>query len=150
MVGLDYRLKTINSLERKIEQSPGRTINDALRYTMTFDTDSFTANVQKTMDTLKNKEYKLQAMTNTFRDGAPYKGINSTYLSPDGELFELQFHTPESFDVKQNVNHILYEQQRILNRSNPLYDQLQLQMIENSALVPNPIGVEVIKSVKRN
>lgn len=109
-----------------------------------------TANVQKTMDTLKNKEYKLQAMTNTFRDGAPYKGINSTYLSPDGELFELQFHTPESFDVKQNVNHILYEQQRILNRSNPLYDQLQLQMIENSALVPNPIGVEVIKSVKRN
>lgn len=54
------------------------------------------------MDTLKNKEYKLQAMTNTFRDGAPYKGINSTYLSPDGELFEMQFHTPESFDMKKN------------------------------------------------
>ena len=47
MVGLESRLKSIDSLTRKIEIDPNRPINDALRYTMSFDEASFTAGVKR-------------------------------------------------------------------------------------------------------
>jgi hypothetical protein len=148
MIGLDARLKTVDSLSRKLDNNPDLAINDALRYTMTFDAPVFTVGVRDAMNTMTQEGYKLVRMTNTFEEGASYKGINATYKTNDGQFFELQFHTPESFAMKQDVNHGLYEQQRVLPRSDPQWRALDQQMIENSRAVPVPPGAETIKKQK--
>ena len=38
----------------------------------------------------------------------PYKGLHVKFRSPSGIVFELQFHTPEGMDIK-NQFHPLYE-----------------------------------------
>lgn len=73
----------------------------------------------KTLGQLETQGYKVLKVKNTFKPGAPYKGVNSQVMSPDGQVFELQFHTPQSFDVKQNVTHGLYERFRLLEDGDP-------------------------------
>lgn len=148
MVGLQYRLKSVESLSRKMADQPGIPINDALRYTMSFDEMSFTEGSKITMANLQKQGYVPTVLRNTFKDGQPYKGINSTYLTPEGEMFELQFHTPESFQMKDLINHPLYEQQRVLPRTDPAWTNLRDQMIQNSSSVPNPPGVSSIKKTR--
>jgi hypothetical protein len=36
----------------------------------------------------------------------------SRWITPDGQRFEVQFHTPESFHAKQHLTHWAYEQLR--------------------------------------
>ena len=36
-----------------------------------------------------------------------YKGINTRWVTQEGQRFEVQFHTPESFHAKQNITHRL-------------------------------------------
>jgi hypothetical protein len=148
MIGLDARLKTSDSLTRKLENSPDRAINDALRYTMTFDTPGYTTGVQGAMQEMTQQGFELVRVVNTFQEGASYKGINATYRTGEGQLFELQFHTPESFAMKQDVNHALYEQQRVLPRSDPQWQALNQEMIRNSESVAVPPGAEKITKPK--
>lgn len=148
MVGLDYRLKSVESLTRKIEANPDMVVNDALRYTMTFERENFTSGVRGAMSQMSEQGYELSALRNSFKDGVPYKGINTTYRTSDGELFELQFHTPESFDMKQNVNHEFYEQMRVLPEGAPEWQILKDIMVRNSASVPIPEGVSTIRMPK--
>ena len=41
-----------------------------------------------------------------------YKGVNTRWMTPDGQRFEVQFHTPESFHAKHEVTHQAYERIR--------------------------------------
>ena len=41
-----------------------------------------------------------------------YKGINTRWVTQEGQRFEVQFHTSESFHAKQNVTHDAYERLR--------------------------------------
>lgn len=148
LVGLQYRLKSVESLSRKMADQPGVPINDALRYTMRFDEANFTESTKATRADLQNQGYKSLVIRNTFKDGQPYKGINSTFLTPEGEMFELQFHTQESFKMKDIINHPLYEQQRLLPLTGPTWTNLRNQMIQNSSSVPNPPGVTSIKKTR--
>jgi hypothetical protein len=145
MLGLQYALKAPDSLARKIEVDPGRTINDALRYTMSFDESTFTRGVQNAMTSLRAQGYEQMALKNTFRPGQPYMGINSNYRTPGGDIFELQFHTPASFHMKDVLNHPLYELQRVLPEGHPQINALDRQMIQNSSSVPIPPGAPSIK-----
>jgi hypothetical protein len=43
----------------------------------------------------------------------PYKDVNCVFLSPHGQRFEVQFHTPESFKLKNGDLHKLYEEYRL-------------------------------------
>lgn len=147
LVGLEYRLKSIESLERKMAGRPDIPVNDALRYTMSFDEANFAEGVKTAMSSLEEQGYKRTVLRNTFKKGQPYMGINTTYLTPEGEMFELQFHTPESFHMKDVINHPLYEQQRILPISDPAWRALRDQMILNSSAVPIPPGAASIKKI---
>jgi hypothetical protein len=49
---------------------------------------------------------------NHWRDDPEYKGINTRWVTPDGQRFEVQFHTPESYHAKQEVTHASYERLR--------------------------------------
>lgn len=145
MAGLEHRLKTVESLARKIEAQPERPANDALRYTMTFDETGFTPSVRGAMESLDRQGYTLVKVWNQFKDGVSYKGINATYQTSDGLQFEVQFHTPASFEMKQVTNHRLYEQQRLLPKDDPMFDQLNQEMIRNSTSVPTPADASSIR-----
>ena len=149
LLGLQYRLKTTGSLKRKIATSPEKhNINDALRYTISFDEQHFTQGAQNTMASLKAQGYTQVKFSNTFKPGKSYMGINITYRTPEGYEFELQFHTPASFQMKDAVNHPLYEKQRVLPRKSQQFEELNRQMIQNSSSVPIPPGASSIKSVR--
>lgn len=44
--------------------------------------------------------------------GDGYQGINTVFVTPDGNPFELQFHTPESLSMKEEECHSSYEKFR--------------------------------------
>ena len=49
---------------------------------------------------------------NHWRDDPEYKGINTRWVTPEGQRYEVQFHTAESFHAKQQVTHEAYERLR--------------------------------------
>jgi hypothetical protein len=119
MVGLEFRLKRLSSLARKLESyvveehSKGNTsftledaiknVRDVERYTMVFDGEGFEKSVGNVIKSLKEKGYKLVRAKNTFVEGAEYKGLNCNFLDKNGNIFELQFHIPESIKTKEGI-----------------------------------------------
>ena len=85
----------------------GPTINDVLRYTMIVDDEKYARVTTQMIDALiedGNLVYKIH----NYWDSDDYRGLNMSFQKPDGILFELQFHTPDSYDAK-NETHELYE-----------------------------------------
>lgn len=157
--GLEFVLKSESSLVRKISSISEKNnlslldatgdINDALRYTMILDANSFGDNINSVFKSLEGTGHKKAWLTNTFLDQSPsYKGINATFKTPNGQPFELQFHTADSFNVKQNINHSLYESARLLTTTKAQYNVLNQQMISNSAKIPQPQGINLIPNYK--
>ena len=60
---------------------------------------------------LTKKGYQIDRVGNSWGDDY-YQGLNMTLISPNGQYFELQFHTEDSFMVKEKINHVYYEQSR--------------------------------------
>lgn len=157
LFGLDYRIKTKESLIRKIIsdskekaipiKETTNQINDILRYTMINDDESFTYKYFKIIEKMKEKGYNVIRVKNTFVDGVTYNGINTLVQSKSGDIFELQFHTPESIKVKENELHKLYEKQRLLDKDKDKkkWDSLTEEMIKISNTIPIPKNVERIK-----
>lgn len=139
--GLDFRLKGEDSLVRKLADTPASEIFDALRYTMVSDAKSLAGNARKTLEALEAQGYSVIKVKNTFRPGEAYKGLNTRLKSPDGQVFELQFHTPQSFDMKQNRTHAMYETFRSLPAGHPARDKLLDEMVALSNDIPTPPGL---------
>ena len=146
MEGLEYRLKTVESLERKlISDGINTPMNDVLRYTIIID-DDLTKVVTSIIKDLESKGYITIKLKNTFQEGQIYKGINSNIKTQNGSIFEIQYHTSESFNVKQNINHSLYEEYRLLDKTSQEAINLEQQMIENSNIIKLPQNINTIKS----
>jgi uncharacterized Zn-binding protein involved in type VI secretion len=144
--GLDYRLKSEQSLTRKLENTPPDQIKDAVRYTIVYDSKNISANANRVMNSLEQNGYERIRVKNTFGPDRQYQGINTNFRSPEGQVFELQFHTPESFNVKQNLTHGLYEELRILPNDSPKRAELQQQItnISNDHITP-PASIDDVK-----
>jgi N12 class adenine-specific DNA methylase len=118
MEGLRNRLKTQGSLSRKVRDKSllkGRPqadiaagMNDVLRYTMILDPDQYAAGAQSVLDGFVARGFTIVDADNTWAPGNVYQGINAVLRAPNGALFELQFHTPESFAAKSST-HADYE-----------------------------------------
>jgi hypothetical protein len=144
--GLEFRLKTAESLARKIrmdarfenitEAEAAGKINDALRYTKVFSPEEYAANVRGVVTELQERGYSVVKWKDTW-DGEMYKGINAVFRSPSGSRFELQFHTPKSFDLKNRINHRLYEAWRLSQDARERY-RLSSRMRRNSRRVDRP------------
>ncbi len=76
----------------------------------------------------------------------PYNGINTTIVSPDGQAFEVQFHTQESFDIKNGKMHELYGQWRVLPDSDPLKAKLKGDMFELANNMTRPDNISEVIS----
>lgn len=145
--GLDFRLKTQESLERKISKEPHSKMRDVLRYTEISNVDSQYSDYCHTMEALEEKGYQISAVKNSWNDPfRAYKGINTNIKTPEGYEFELQFHTKESFDLKNGKLHELYEKQRVLDKEKDIdeWQRLEDEMFELSAKLEYPSQVERI------
>ena len=156
MVGLDNRLKTEQSLLRKIKErldehdgnasKTAYSISDSLRYTMLFPTSTYTQSTRAVLDDLKSAGYN-ERVKNYWEDHDTYDGINVAMMTPKGHPFELQFHTPESLETK-DISHRLYEDWRV-NPDPEVRKKLADEMIALWDNVPNPAGALSIPDLKR-
>ena len=76
------------------------------------------------------------------------KGLNTNIKSPDGSIWELQFHTAKSLEIKE-INHKLYETQRLDNTPAAKKAELGKQMAANAAAIPSPKGIETIQNIDK-
>ena len=152
LAGLEFRKKTAESLARKITADSQAEnissveavskINDALRYTTIFDSDNFTEEYSKMKQKLIAEGYRVVKVKNTWLTNGPYKGVN-TVIEKDGINFEMQYHTRESFDLKNGLLHDLYEKYRDTNTSDRERMKLFKEMIDLSN------GLEIPKNIER-
>ncbi|MDE4033748.1 minor capsid protein, partial [Glaesserella parasuis] len=140
--GLEYRLKSLESLKRKVETevlagiSEKQAINsvkDVIRYTAILDVNNFVLQYDKIQSALEKQGYFTVVVKNTWKDSAVYKGVNTfvtTLIKKDNVVFELQYHTQQSFDLKNGVLHNLYEQFRDpatpQDERKKLYEKMQI------------------------
>ena len=66
--------------------------------------------------------------------------------SPGGQKFELQYHTPESFDLKNGLLHDLFEKARLLDRDSEEYIKINDEMIALSNKLIKPDKIEKVKN----
>ncbi|MBN6711125.1 minor capsid protein [Haemophilus haemoglobinophilus] len=158
--GLEYRLKSIGSLERKIktemlaglsEKQAVERVKDVVRYTAIFDSNTFVEQYQKMQEQLAKKGYRTVVVKNTWQEGATYKGINTfvnAFVEKDNIIFEMQYHTQESFDLKNGKLHKLYEKFRNPETSLEEKAKISLEMQKLSANLRVPKDISLIKGKK--
>jgi hypothetical protein len=121
--GLEFRRKGDDRLKEKIaekiEHEPDRTpaeaireINDAIRYTFCFESGSYIDGYWNIKQRLEETGYRMINSKNYWRDDPEYKGINTRWVTAEGQRFEVQFHTAESFYAKHHITHGAYERSR--------------------------------------
>ena len=123
-------------------------VTDVLRYTSVSETKDFTKSYSQIIVALSRKGYNMIEVTNTLKDvSASYRGINTLVQNARGYVFELQFHTKESLEVKEK-NHKLYEEQRLASTSKLRKLELDKTMRKNAQMIPTPAGIEKIGDIK--
>ena len=83
-------------------------IHDGIRYTYVIGFDHYSSGVDRVRQLLRGEGYEPVAFKPSW-SGHEYKGINSRWRDPaSGQCFEVQFHTPDSWEAKQQT-HDAYE-----------------------------------------
>jgi len=162
--GFEYRIKkpesvikkiTHDSMGRPLTQTNKRSIkidklNDLLRYTQTYDNERLAVATLDSIELLQDKGYRLERIIDTFPDkDSAYKGINAVFSDPGGNRFELQYHTPQSYNLKNGELHQLYEQSRYMNRESKEFNELLKKQIKLSENVKIPDNIDLIRNYRR-
>jgi hypothetical protein len=158
LVGLEYSLKGEDRFKEKVSYEarakPEKSIDqitndlpDAIRYTYQFDASSYTDGYSKTCDKLQQHGYVMEFSRNSW-ENPQYRGVNTRWREPAGQLFEVQFHTPESFNAKQ-LTHLAYERIRNPGTSDLERDDLHEFQEKASTIVPLPEGALSIPDYRK-
>lgn len=110
---LEHRLKSMSSILEKVVadsrdyngsyERAANNICDAVRYTFIINQDLYTINLEKCLHKLEDMGYEVVDFKNKW-DNKEYKGINVRIVSKNKEdIFELQFHTPLSYRIKEGA-----------------------------------------------
>ena len=151
LTGLENRIKGQDSLVRKlltdakVKEAIPVTERDVLRYTYVIGTDDIASQFHIISNELNNNGLRATGTRNTLGDAdAAYRGINTNWAMPDGSELEIQFHTPESINIKESLNHRLYEESRLSSTSSQRRKELAEQMAKNSKTIPMPPGIRSV------
>jgi hypothetical protein len=158
--GFKFRLKGEDRLVEKVAESletssPDATtreivqqIPDAIRYTFCLRSADYTAGCRDIAERLKSCGYEMYYLKNSWAD-PEYKGINTRWVTPQGQRFEVQFHTRESFHAKHHVTHGAYE--RLRNPSTSSAERVELSAFQRevSSWILIPGGVMQIPDYKK-
>ena len=138
----------INEAVEKAIKRQAKRNNDALRYTFVFSLEKYVFGFKQTLEILKQNNFQIpeQKIWNAWKNiGTPfdkgYRGINMTVISSHGQIFELQFHTSESYDLKTET-HPLYEESRQKETSLVRKIEIAEIVIELAEKVKVPKGVK--------
>jgi hypothetical protein len=166
MEGLQYRLKSEDSLARKIDDEKkfndgdatktADGMSDVARYTMTFDDAQYVTGTTAALDDLQAQGYQTR-VKNYWQQGDPYQGINVAVTHPNGTVFELQFHTPTSLDFKEpklsltdpmrsEATHAKYERYRESTSTRERWKEYS-GMTRQAAQIPRPTGPISVLSI---
>lgn len=158
--GLDHRLKSTNSLTRKIRSDyrealgnvsftdVADSIGDSVRYTVIANEKVYTQALDDMYRKLSDAGYKPYKFKNywdpNMTGSAYYHGVNSNWISSTGQKLELQFHTAESFSVKDKISHKIYEKKRV--STDPVFRaQCDEELKTIWGTVPIPDGISTYK-----
>jgi hypothetical protein len=153
LAGLENRLKGKDRLAEKIAKTVserGRTVGeafglvkDAIRYTLCYPENRYTDGVRVDCARLQQAGFECVERENSWAK-EQYKGINSRWRVPEsGQLFEVPFHTPASFEAKE-ITHPAYEKLRIGVPTPTEQRELEGFQKEITAGVPIPSGAAEI------
>ena len=154
-----FALKSADRFKEKlaklIARSPGAEpselaagVHDSIRYTFLFEASHYTHGVADACQRLTDQGYELIESRPSW-DKDEYKGVNSQWRDlATGLFFEVQWHTPESWDAKQKT-HVAYE--KINDKRTPIaeVERLRAYQREVSAMVAVPPGALQIRPYKK-
>ena len=161
MYGLEHKLKTKESISRKIDKNikeegksvteASNDIKDAVRFTMVSPEKDFVKNYESFKSEMERKGYKETRCKNyfqMFKEGkVKHKSVQCNYATKDGYEFEIQFQTPASQKAKDKKVPI-YEERRQVNISKKRARELEKQMEDLALAVKDPPDIHKIKSHK--
>lgn len=114
MAGLEFRLKTEDSLARKIrdkavakkipEEAYAAEIGDAVRYTALYDPVEYVNKAEATLKALESQGHTVIDVENNWARGDAYSGVNAVLQAENGMRWELQFHTEDSLVAKERAH----------------------------------------------
>lgn len=157
--GFEFRLKGKDRLMEKVadkvaaeaDRSPEsvvREIPDAIRYTFCFERENYSAGYWDIKARFESCGYEMYHCKNWWTN-PEYKGVNTRWVTPEGQRFEVQFHTRESFHAKHEVTHHAYERAR-----NPMTSRAELAELEKfqrqvSSWIPVPDRVDRVPDYRK-
>jgi hypothetical protein len=158
LVGLQYCLKGDDRFKEKVAREvllkPDRSLAeiaermpDAIRYTLECSEEGYVDSYREICSQLEDRGNDLVLRRNSW-DDPDYKGINTRWLTGDGQMFEVQIHTADSFQAKQ-LTHVAYE--RLRSRSAAYAERPELESFQQTVTsnVPVPHGVEAITDYRK-
>lgn len=160
--GIEFSVKTASSVEDKLLRDEAVCLNkgrsfspknslhqfkDIVRYTEICNHDDIAQITKRTIDSMEKQGYVLSGVKNYFSHPYPdtgYKGMHLNFISPYGQEIELQVHSKNSFDAKQE-GHTLYEQIRKISTLKKDVIRLSEEMRQLHKGVKNPPGIDEIQ-----
>lgn len=152
LVGLEHRLKSRQSLTRKVSTRVAEypdtpldrlLVEDAVRYTIVIEDEPLghhDGSIHEILEIMDGIGHQVSWVKNYWPRGDDYSGVNCVLRAPNGTFWELQFHTPRSLAAK-NETHVLYEEYRL--ESTPIERKRELfhSMAGIWETVPVPEGI---------
>jgi hypothetical protein len=152
--GFDYRLKEERSTAVRIERNVSKAgysrseaadaLLDSVRYTVHFPEESYAADTQDVIDKLGRNNAALFVWNAWTDESTGYKGVNVTVTRHDGFAYEVQFHTPQSQQVKDKT-HEVYEAQKKVRPYSDEWFTYEKQIQDISKDLGDPPGVGEVK-----
>ena len=120
-------------------------IKDIIRYTYTSKPEDIVGKTQKAIDIGSKQGYNTIEVKNYWLDkNNPYNGINTTVQASNGQKFEVQYHTDESYKIKEKM-HKDYEKWRLMDKSSYEAKELRKNMFKQSADMKEPYKIEEVR-----
>jgi hypothetical protein len=147
-----FREKLAKMLGDEPGSDPDRlatSIHDGIRYTYLFDGPNYVRGVLQARSALEEHGSELLTLRNTWASEES-KGINGRWRQRGSDqLFEVQFHTPESWDAKQRTRQA-YEE--ITSPATPTAERERLRAYQRevTAAVPVPPHAPMIADYRKD
>ena len=123
-------------------------IPDAIRFTYCFQAENYTRGYYDIRERLESRGHEMYYSKNYWTN-PEYKGVNTRWVTPGGQRFEVQFHTPDSFHAKEQVTHLAYERIRDSTTSRAELRELNAFQREVSSWIQVPDGATDIPDIKK-
>jgi hypothetical protein len=129
--------------EELLQQVP-----DAIRYTLCLQVETYSRGYYDIKERLESLGHEMYQSKNSW-SAEEYKGINTRWVTGEGQRFEVQVHTLESFHAKQYVTHDAYERIRNPLTTDEERGKLAAFQREVSSRVEVPKGATDIPDFKK-